>query len=95
MACVYLASCEKQEDWLLYQTNIQGNSNVKLIRQAQAGDNDDYRLEVYDDKGYLRARMIAVSRITKGTMVRDKDGLEYTVLDNLGNAALISAEKKE
>ena len=76
LAC--LAGCDKRENIVLDEAEIEGPVKIRLVQEVRLGW-DNYALNVYDSKGMLRATLTAIGTLPEGTMILHDDGKIWVV----------------
>lgn len=78
IALLCLAGCDKREDIVLDEAEIEGPLTIRLVQEVAPGL-DDYTLEVYDNKKVLRALLRVSDDLPEGTMILHDDGKTWMV----------------
>ena len=72
-----LSGCDTPGSLVLNEIKIKGPVKIKLIQEVFNGS-DEYRLEVHDEEGNLRATLKA-GELYDGTKLVHDDGKAYTI----------------
>ena len=79
IAIACLAGCDKNENIVLDEIEIEGPVKIRLVQKLMFAGLDDYALQVYDSKGVLRATLESKDQLPEGTMMVHDDGKIWTV----------------
>ena len=79
LAVVLLTGCDKRQDVVLDEAEIEGPITIKLVQEVKRKIADDYTLEVYDSQGRLRAILRSSGELREGAMLVHDDGRTWMV----------------
>ncbi len=89
-----LVGCYK-EDIELHKTRIRGDTTIRLVQQVYDFEGDNYRLEVYDDKGVLRVTFYGSNNLVQRskTKIIGEDMRTFRMTRD-GNSGYITNERR-
>ena len=72
---ILFAGCDKREDILVDETQIEGPVKVRIVKEVQLSVADDHTIEIWDSSGNLRFFLrVAGDSLPEGTFLVHDDG---------------------